>query len=102
MVARLQAAPANSHRPSQQYSRKRTAGEDTAVIKTEALASSLTQKRRRTSYLQPIDLVSSSDEDADSGEEDNPPDDPIPANYTDDAASEQSDLTILLLNFCQG
>ena len=91
MFARLQAAPANSHRPSQQYSRKRTAGEDTAVIKTEALASSLTQKRRRTSYLQPIDLVSSSDEDADSGEEDNPPDDPIPANYTDDAASEQDD-----------
>ena len=80
MFARLQAAPANSHRPSQQYSRKRTAGEDTAVIKTEALA----KKRRRTSYLQPIDLVSSSEEDADSGEEDNPPDDPIPASDSDE------------------
>ena len=85
-----------------QYSRKRTAGEDTAVIKTEALASSFLQKRRRTSYLQPIDLVSSSDEDADSGEEDNPPDDPIPANYTDDAASEQASNSDLNDHFYHG
>ena len=85
-----------------QYSRKRTAGEDTAVIKTEALASSFLQKRRRTSYLQPIDLVSSSDEDADSGEEDNPTDDPIPANNTDDAASEQASNSDLNDHFYHG
>ena len=46
--------------------------------------------------------MSSSDEDADSGEEDNPPDDPIPANYTDDAASEQASNSDLNDHFYHG